>query len=400
MRSARFRLAIRLGFILTGTIFSVQATHAEVQTNLCNAVSGLCAKSHLASVAVLKTTVGPEGAAKISSAEEAIRSNPALKAVPDPSLKAAMGAKATLRDSQVTRTPGSLPGALNKDNPTTTPPDTARFGRPSTGDPFQAGLEAVQNRVGSNNNRYGDGAAGKARGSIASPSFPGRNSLVAGDGKDDSRVVVDHSGPNDQGGVTRFQQRADGTVIITQTGTRGDDSYVQTDTHGPNGQHDRELIYRGGDGQYIEVTKSHRDSSTDFYTHDVFVSGNGGSSWSHQRDVRVQENPVVYPRPRLSNNVDPDAPGAGSTPPVCVFSNPDCNIPLLVRFHNNRPDRRGRPSDTDNPAEVAPRLRQNTYGTVVNPVPDEGVAGNGGQTPPTARQQDGGRLVNPGRDPK
>lgn len=399
MMGVRARLA--MGLTVCAVMFATPQAAAQ-SSDLCASVEGLCAPVHHATEASFRAAIGLAAAARLDTARDALGSGPEARAR-DSLIAGALRQGATIGPDQSNRVDLGLALGNSSDAAPAPPPDTSRFGpRGAEQGALERGLAGTQERLGSNRQRMGSGAAGAARGMIPEAGIPSLGSLASDGVASRPSVVSDNSKPNDRGGVDRVVRMSDGTEVFTQTGVNDDgSSYIQTDTHRANGEHQRELSYYDADGDYLYSTFSYRANDTSAYTHVVRESFDGGDTWqtiAERRGVGFQPLNAYGPNPRPApTNVDPDAQGRGGTNP-CVLANPDCNVPLIIRFHRNRPDRRGRPDEEA--GGTVPRLAPNIRGNVINPSPVDGAVSPGSQAPPTARSQDGGALVNPGRDPK
>lgn len=371
---------------------------AQVPADLCSTVRGLCAARHFANMAELKTAMGPEIARLISQAEADAASSPIFR-LADPGLSAAAAMR--LRDSQVKDAgPLAIPGSTGRvgEGPAKPAPDPGRFGRPEAGDPMQRGLGNVtpeRNKVG--------GTAGRAQEGLR-PGMPDRGSLTRQGGTTPGTpgpgtLLDPGSAPNGHGGVTWTTTGADGVVKVVETGgTRQGGSYQQVDLYRRGGDHTRISTVFSPTGMYAFQVHAHRQSSTDLYSIETSHSNAWGTpgSWVGHGDLQRHHtpNPIgVGPNFPPASNVDPDAPGRSRQPPVCAFANPDCDMPLMVRFHNDRPDRRGRPDE--NAGQGVPRLNTDRHGNVVNPGLEPAAGGSVAPSGRAARSIDGGRLSNP-----
>jgi hypothetical protein len=208
---------------------------------------------------------------------------------------------------------------------------------------------------------------------------------------------MDVSYKNEHGGVTRMSYGEDGTYKCVETRAYKDghsEQGILVERRG--GSITLIETYFGADGHYQWQMRMTQESPTSVYVHDYFDRYGADEEWNTGDHF---EGHALHPRDAqgpMRRNVDPDAPGSRSTyPPACAFADPDCDMPLMIRFHQNRPDRRGRPDDT---AGMTPRLRPDLYGTVVNPGLEAPPTPGTGTAPQSARSHDGGALTNPGGD--
>jgi hypothetical protein len=379
-----------LGAVLLCAVAPLAAV-TPAGADLCTAVSGLCASRHLADVAALKRSVGKEGAAFVTEAEAAFSRLPGLHAR-DAGVAAA--AAANLRDGQVSAAAvQGLPGSGRAKGTAPAAQDDSRFGRADQKGALDRGLADVRAQVGAKRGSQGPADSAQRALQDGGLATPGRGSLAS----DGDAPVYDVSAPNNKDGVTRTTLGRDGTTTVVQTGVNHDGGlFKQVDVFSP-GAHQRDLSSAYGD--YLHIVTSTRvggaNAGEPLYEHKPLESYDGGGSWVGAEPARGPLEGRGGFRP-AGTNIDPDAPArsryAKALQPAC-FARPDCDVPLMIRFLNRRPDRQGRPAD--GPGQSAPRLRTDRYGNVVNPGLEPGARGGAASPGRSQRSYDGGALSNP-----
>jgi hypothetical protein len=369
------------------------------QSDLCRAVTGLCAQQHLSSLEELRRSVGPSLWKQVLATQALLSENPPLWArTGDPALRGMAGS-----GTDFVRRGTSVDGAGKENAAGNAGLITSVFGpRARRGE--DAFLNANQQR-GAQPNRI-TGWAGSISGSLqqSSRSLPGRAGWAAGDGelpgqnsqpsKDPPAGAIDVSSPNRHGGTTRVTVENGNTKVVETMVNPDGSSAVVVTVANADGSASFTADHAGpevrGDDQYIWVYHAERSGPIGFWEYRVSESTNGGDTWQLISRGRTAE----WPHRVIARNVDPDAPASRSKfPPVCALANPDCDLPLLVRFVRDRPGVRSRPDDS--PLGDVPRLRTDQHGTVVNPGLEPAAGGSLGSSGRSSRSFDGGALVNP-----
>lgn len=391
--AAVFAVAL-LGFIAPPT--------KAAQPDICRAVTGLCAQRHLNSLEELRRSVSPTLWKQLMATQALADQTPPLWArTGDPALRGMAGTGA---DS--VRRGTSVDGAGKDSSAGNAGLITSVFG-PRARQGEDAFLNANQQRA-TQPNRI-TGSAGSISNSLQqnSRSLPGRSGWAAGDGelpgenkqprKDDRGVDI--SSPNTHGGTTRLTISGGSTKVVeTRTSPNGASSVTVTVV---NADGSTSITYSHAgppmreDGQYLFVLHAERPGPIGFYEYREHESTDGGDTWREISRGRTVELPALgFGGESPARNVDPDAPASRSKyPPVCAIANPDCDLPLLVRFVRDRPGVRSRPDES--PIGDVPRLRTDLHGTVVNPGFEPAAGGSLGSPGRSSRSFDGGALVNP-----
>jgi len=243
--------------------------------------------------------------------------------------------------------------------------------------------------------------------SLSTPSFGSIRSGLASDGPATGRAG-DHrthteTGPEGTRSTTR-ETHSDGTITAKTVivGPDGSQQIFSEQRSDKNGEGVAENIV----GRHIEHRRSDGSSSSQDTTRNpdgtyttTDRSATPGSSVDELRRT-TGSAPAAMPLPqiRTGGNVDPDATPRGGQ----QFTSPGHKgeEPAMVRARKH-PGNEVRPDDSGNaPAGRTPRIRTGGLGPVVNPGTEDMARGSSGGSMNGARMQNGGREVNPGKDPR